>query len=1233
MANHLDCVLDHVHKLIGIRREPEATDGELLDRFGSRQDDAAFETLVRRHGPMVLRTCRRVLGEEHAAEDAFQATFLVLARKAASIRQRSSLGGWLYEVAYHLALRARTDAARRVRHERRAQEMAADDTVDPADREALQALVDEELHRLPEKYRTPLVLCYLEGKTNTEAARELGWPAGSMSSRLARAREMLRDRLAGRGVALSTCGLALLLGENAAPAAMPAALVHSTVQAAALYAAGQTGLAGLVSGKALLLAEGMLNTMITTKLKLVAALLLAVTLLGTGTTLLVQQGALAADPVAQAAEKKADEAPASDTKKTDLYGDPLPDGALARMGTLRWRHGGAVGFVGFTEGGKQLVTQSTDGFFRVWDVATGKELRRFGKPAQAADANLGGGVAVGGGVAMVMPVNYGPTNTIMSADGKTIATAGGNTNAIQLWDVATGKEIRALSPQANPNQRVYGGNFAMAFSPDGKMLATRSYDQVIRLWNIADGKEIRQIGKQPAAGKQIYFYNGGNNTLAFSSDGKTVATLHSFVENQRQAGMVILWNVEDGKEVRQIKAEADNFGAIGSIAFAPVGKTLAWTRYDGVVRLVDPESGKETKQMGQAQQGIFFNTLVFSPDGKVLATRAQNNPVLQLWDVENGKELRTLGDAINPQQGNVIIRSYGGVGGPNNVAFSPDGKQLAEGLPTNTVRLWEVASGKEIIPVSGHQGGVGALSVSPDGKTLFTYGSDNTIRQWDMTSGKELRQVKLPAGTGAVALSADGKLAAAGAPNNAVGIHDVMAGKELRTITIPGQQNFVGLIGGNNGLALTPDGKTLAVRGFDATIRLFETATGRELNPLSEQQPNANNANGVVFVSSGYYGVRPLMVFSPDGTLLATLGSAQLVGQPGVIVAGRPQQANTMVRLWNVTHGKPIGRLDLGQRGVGAMAFSPDGFSIATANTDNTISLWEVATGKECLKITLKKDDKPAPQPAVDPAKPAIAPAIARLPNQGVSSISSLAIAADGRTLAAGGIDRTLYLFDLATGKDLGKFTGHEGNVLNVLFAPDSRTLISGSADTTAMVWDGGRYIARDVPPTGELNAAQLDELWKDLGTDGEKWYKALGKLAGAPKQAVTLFAERVKPATGIEAKKLEQLVKDLDSNDFETREKATAELEKLGEIARPALDRILKSQPALETQQRVERIIEKMVTGQPPPPEVLRSIRAVRVLQMIGSPEAKQLLATLAKGAPGDRLTVEADAVLQRLK
>lgn len=216
------------------------TDRQLLDQFSAGRDEEAFAELVRRHGPMVLGVCRRVLGDGHAAEDAFQATFLLLVRKPGTLREPDLLASWLYGVACRTAMKARARASRQRKTEQRADAMVpTDPSLDVTMRE-LQTLLDEELDALPDKYRAPLILCYLEGKTNLQAARELGWPAGSISRRLARGLELLRSRLTRRGVTVSALALAFLMSQEAAPAAVPASLVTSTAHAAALVAAGQT---------------------------------------------------------------------------------------------------------------------------------------------------------------------------------------------------------------------------------------------------------------------------------------------------------------------------------------------------------------------------------------------------------------------------------------------------------------------------------------------------------------------------------------------------------------------------------------------------------------------------------------------------------------------------------------------------------------------------------------------------------------------------------------------------------------------------------------------------------------------------------------------------------------------------------------------------------------------------------------------------------------------------------
>jgi RNA polymerase sigma factor (sigma-70 family) len=240
------------------------SDAELLGRFAQQRDESAFLALLQRHGPLVWGVCRRLLGEEHAAEDAFQATFLILVRQARSISKRSSLRSWLYGVAVRVALRARKrEQLRRVREGRSPVRQPGDPLAEVVWTD-LRPILDEEIRRLPEKYRLPVILCYLEGQTNDEAARLLDCPRGTIATRLARAREQLRQRLSRRGLALSAGALTILLSENVVSAAAPAILIQQTAQAALLVAGG-TALTAAASGSVTTLLEGVLHTMSLTK--------------------------------------------------------------------------------------------------------------------------------------------------------------------------------------------------------------------------------------------------------------------------------------------------------------------------------------------------------------------------------------------------------------------------------------------------------------------------------------------------------------------------------------------------------------------------------------------------------------------------------------------------------------------------------------------------------------------------------------------------------------------------------------------------------------------------------------------------------------------------------------------------------------------------------------------------------------------------------------------------------
>ncbi len=254
------------------------TDAQLLARFIDGREEAAFAALVRRHGPMVLGVCRRVLGHAQDAEDAFQATFLVLARKAASVARREAVGAFLYGVAYRTALRAREKAARRRARETQVENMPHPEVPPAAEAPDWRPVLDRELNLLPEKYRAAVLLCDLGGKTRREAARQLGVPEGTVASRLATARRLLAGRLARCGVVLSGGALAVALAGGAS-AAVPARLAATTVKAAALVAAGQVGGAG---APAVALMNEVLRAMLMNKLKVYAGAVLVASLLGAG---------------------------------------------------------------------------------------------------------------------------------------------------------------------------------------------------------------------------------------------------------------------------------------------------------------------------------------------------------------------------------------------------------------------------------------------------------------------------------------------------------------------------------------------------------------------------------------------------------------------------------------------------------------------------------------------------------------------------------------------------------------------------------------------------------------------------------------------------------------------------------------------------------------------------------------------------------------------------------------
>ncbi len=300
MESQINEVVDFLRRTALRQGDGGLTDGQLLSRFIERREQAAVAALVQRHGTMVWGVCRRILRNHHDAEDAFQATFLVLIRKAASIRQRETMANWLYGVAHQTALKARAMLARRRTREQQGTPMPVPQAAEQDTRNDLQSLLDQELSRLPDKYRVAIVLCDLEGKTRREAARQLSLPEGTLAGRLTRGRALLARRLARRGLAISGGALAAAFSREAASAAVPISVLGSTINATSMFAAGQAAATGGISVHVAALTERMLRAMLLARLRIPLTLVLALALVLAGTGVahrLVQTRAAEAQPL------------------------------------------------------------------------------------------------------------------------------------------------------------------------------------------------------------------------------------------------------------------------------------------------------------------------------------------------------------------------------------------------------------------------------------------------------------------------------------------------------------------------------------------------------------------------------------------------------------------------------------------------------------------------------------------------------------------------------------------------------------------------------------------------------------------------------------------------------------------------------------------------------------------------------------------------------------------------
>ena len=766
----------------------------------------------------------------------------------------------------------------------------------------------------------------------------------------------------------------------------------------------------------------------------------------------------------------------------------------------------------------------------------------------------------------------------ISPDGKTIVSKHGlGVQSLHCYDSATGRELRKIEL---PQTQSWVNNGWLAFSPDSKTIAVTSEGSVVRLIDIESGETIHNL-----VHKNLLQHESVDMG-AFSPDGKLMVTSGECDDNY----LAHLWDVKTGKELRGI-IPVNGGRDICALVFSPDGKTLASNGWeDDRLRLWDVDTGKERKAFPEVRRRVQPHSISFSPDGETVASASDS---IHLYDATTGKDkLRIDQEAVG-------------------VRFTDDGKTLTGAVMGSIIR-WDAKTGKPLTPEAAGSSIVQQILVAPDGKRVITRGFSGDAHIWDGTNGKHLRGLNIGwelrmtnSCQRSIAMSPDGRFLIWSVTDTSVvftepdfpkrsrtgsriSLYDIAADKLVK--------RFPALQGDVHDMTFAADGKRLVtVDHYNGLVQSWDFDTGKEERSfpvVPEAEKKQTNH------------VR-LTALSDDGKILAVAYNIFSRGQ-----SGRNAEGPHIVRLWDVASGKETYTLNGHMHDVIGMAFSPDGRLLATVGDRATgrdrngklrkavdqVFIWETATGKR----------------------------VSALPNGLLIGASAVAFSRDGRFLATALPTGQIRLWEVATWTVWNEFKeSHRDRPTALTFAPGWQ-LFSGSLDTTVLAWDIR-------PPRNAMPGSPLEAAWDSLALrESGEAFKAEGRFLAAPSEVINFLAERIKLANVLDEKKVQQWIADLDSNKFVDRESASKALGDLGQQAKPCLEAAIKTSKSTEVLDRAEKLLDGLNKKSP---EHLRQMRAVLVLELIDDNGSKNLLKKWAVGAKGALLTEEAAAALDRLE